>query len=383
MTPEAQKTLESFRENGGQPQTAGSVRPNTAASFASSVGAKYYGSSTTSNTGNYARPKTSAGGGFELFPTNHGRYSEQYLPYMTVEFERYQVTHNAQSGTPEHPLFTEATRTTFDYTAKSEIFVSLYIRNPFAPPGKARSAGVLLGTCRFKPRARENHSDQVQSIARASDGPQTYAEAFEHEGVGWIPLQTGTGQMKIGLDFLEKETEALSMNDFRMLGRVGEGSFGKVTVVEKKDTHRIYVVKAINKKHIIDRSEVTHTMAERTVLAQVNNPFIVPLKFSFQSSTKLFLVLGFVNGGELFWHLQQAGRFELNRARFYTAELLCALECLHGFNIIYRDLKPENILLDYSGHVVLCDFGLCKVDIKDEDRTNSKLQNLKAVDTHD
>lgn len=140
----------------------------------------------------------------------------------------------------------------------------------------------------------------------------------------------------------------------------------------KLDTHRIYVVKAIKKKHIISRSEVTHTMAERIVLARINNPFIVPLKFSFQSPDKLFLILAFVNGGELFYHLQREHRFELNRARFYAAELLCALECLHGFNIIYRDLKPENILLDYSGHIVLCDFGLCKLDIKDGDRTNSK-----------
>lgn len=98
----------------------------------------------------------------------------------------------------------------------------------------------------------------------------------------------------------------------------------------------------------------------------------MPLKFSFQSPEKLYLVLAFVNGGELFHHLQREQRFDINRSRFYTAELLCALECLHGFNVIYRDLKPENILLDYTGHIALCDFGLCKLDMKDEDRTNSE-----------
>jgi serum/glucocorticoid-regulated kinase 2 len=140
----------------------------------------------------------------------------------------------------------------------------------------------------------------------------------------------------------------------------------------KKDTHRIYALKTIRKAHIISRSEVAHTLAERSVLAQINNPFIVPLKFSFQSPEKLYLVLAFVNGGELFHHLQKEQRFDINRARFYAAELLCALECLHGFNVIYRDLKPENILLDYTGHIALCDFGLCKLDMKDEDRTNSE-----------
>jgi len=107
----------------------------------------------------------------------------------------------------------------------------------------------------------------------------------------------------------------------------------------------------------------------------------VPLKFSFQSPEKLYLVLAFVNGGELFHHLQREQRFDINRSRFYAAELLCALECLHGFNVIYRDLKPENILLDYTGHIALCDFGLCKLDMKDEDRTNSKANYCRYIRT--
>jgi serine/threonine protein kinase len=78
-----------------------------------------------------------------------------------------------------------------------------------------------------------------------------------------------------------------------------------------------------------------------------------------------------VNGGELFYHLQREGRFDENRSRFYAAELLCALEHLHVFNVVYRDLKPENILLDYTGHIALCDFGLCKLNMTETDRTNS------------
>lgn len=107
-------------------------------------------------------------------------------------------------------------------------------------------------------------------------------------------------------------------------------------VVRKKDTNRIYAMKVLRKSHIISRSEVTHTMAEKTVLAQVRNPFIVPLKFAFQSPEKLYLVLAFVNGGELFHHLQMEGKFSEERSRFYAAELLSALECLHDFNVIYR-----------------------------------------------
>lgn len=112
--------------------------------------------------------------------------------------------------------------------------------------------------------------------------------------------------------------------------------------VRKKDTSRIYALKTIRKAHIVSRSEVTHTLAERTVLAQVNNPFIVPLKFSFQNSEKLYLVLAFINGGELFHHLQREGRFSELRSRFYAAELLCALEHLHQFNVIYRCVICES-----------------------------------------
>lgn len=160
--------------------------------------------------------------------------------------------------------------------------------------------------------------------------------------------------------------------------------------VRKKDTQRIYALKTIRKANIASRpGEITHILAERTVLALVNNPFIVPLKFSFQNPDKLYLVMSFgmlcqdikvisfdfdsfsVNGGELFHHLQREGRFDEGRSRFYAAELLCALEHLHMFNVVYRDLKPENILLDYTGHIALCDFGLCKLNMTETDRTNS------------
>ena len=134
----------------------------------------------------------------------------------------------------------------------------------------------------------------------------------------------------------------MTIDAFDLLKVIGKGSFGKVMQVRKKDTGRIYALKTIRKAHIVSRSEVTHTLAERTVLAQVNNPFIVPLKFSFQNAEKLYLVLAFINGGELFHHLQREGRFNEERSRFYAAELLCALEHLHQFNVIYR------FVLDHS-----------------------------------
>ena len=144
--------------------------------------------------------------------------------------------------------------------------------------------------------------------------------------------------------------------------------------MRKKDTQRIYAMKVLSKKVIIQKKEVAHTIGERNILvrtATADSPFIVGLKFSFQTATDLFLVTGFMSGGELFWHLQKEGRFNEQRAKFYIAELILALEHLHQHGIVYRDLKPENILLDANGHIALCDFGLSKANLSKDATTNT------------
>ena len=150
-------------------------------------------------------------------------------------------------------------------------------------------------------------------------------------------------------------------------------------------------MKVLSKKEIIAKKEIAHTIGERKILQQsLNSPFLVGLKFSFQTDTDLYLVTDFKSGGELFWHLQRETKFSEERARFYIAELVLALEHLHKYDIVYRcgaslfkysgwalicflisDLKPENILLDATGHVALCDFGLSKPDLKADQLTNT------------
>ncbi|CAK44201.1 serine/threonine-protein kinase gad8 [Aspergillus awamori] len=313
------------------------------------------------------RPQSTSGG-INAAPTSHGRYSTKYLPYALLDFEKNQVFVDAVSGSPENPLWAgDNTAYKFDVSRKTELNVQLYLRNPTARPGAGRSEDIFLGAVKVHPRFEE-----AQPHAEDPKSKKTPQERqLGQLGAEWLDMQFGTGSIKIGVSFVENKQRSMKLEDFELLKVVGKGSFGKVMQVMKKDTGRIYALKTIRKAHIISRSEVTHTLAERSVLSQINNPFIVPLKFSFQSPEKLYLVLAFVNGGELFHHLQREQRFDINRARFYTAELLCALECLHGFKVIYRDLKPENILLDYTGHIALCDFGLCKLDMKDEDRTNT------------
>lgn len=131
-------------------------------------------------------------------------------------------------------------------------------------------------------------------------------------------------------------------------------------MVRKKGTNKNYAMKVLKKEEISEKQQEVHTRAEREILEKIDNPFIVKLHYAFQTPDKLYFVLDFVNGGELFSHLRREKKFSNERARFYAAELVLALDCLHHSKIIYRDLKPENILLDSEGHVKITDFGLSK-----------------------
>jgi serine/threonine protein kinase len=130
-------------------------------------------------------------------------------------------------------------------------------------------------------------------------------------------------------------------------------------------------MKVLKKAQLLARKQVAHTQTERKVLEEIDNPFIVSLRFAFQTSDKLYMILDYFTGGELFFHLKQNGRFPEDRARFYAAEIVLALECLHQNGIIYRDLKPENVLLDGDGHIKLTDFGLSKDSINGQSLTHT------------
>jgi serum/glucocorticoid-regulated kinase 2 len=144
---------------------------------------------------------------------------------------------------------------------------------------------------------------------------------------------------------------------------IGRGSFGKVIQVRKRDTGDIFAMKVLKKEVIIRENMIGHTKQEKSILQRIQHPFIVNLKFAFQTPEKLYLVMEYLGGGELFFHLKKDGRFKEDRARFYTSEITMAIEHLHNNSIIYRDLKPENIVLSHDGHLGLTDFGLAKTFI--------------------
>ncbi|PIC42873.1 hypothetical protein B9Z55_009809 [Caenorhabditis nigoni] len=163
--------------------------------------------------------------------------------------------------------------------------------------------------------------------------------------------------------------------DFQLLKVLGKGGYGKVFQVRKttgSDSGKIFAMKVLQKATIVrNQKDTAHTKAERNILEAVKSPFICDLLYAFQTGGKLYLILEYLSGGELFMHLEREGMFMEHVAKFYLSEIVVALEHLHQQGIIYRDLKPENILLDCYGHVKLTDFGLCKEEIEGDQKTHT------------
>jgi protein kinase A len=151
-----------------------------------------------------------------------------------------------------------------------------------------------------------------------------------------------------------------TLDDFAIQRTLGTGSFGRVHLVQSKHNHRYYAIKVLKKAQVVKMKQIEHTNDERRMLNRVRHPFLVTLWGTWQDARNLYMVMDFVEGGELFSLLRKSQRFPNPVAKFYAAEVTLALEYLHSLNIIYRDLKPENLLLDRHGHLKITDFGFAK-----------------------
>ncbi|XP_064008098.1 ribosomal protein S6 kinase alpha-3 isoform X1 [Pogoniulus pusillus] len=214
----------------------------------------------------------------------------------------------------------------------------------------------------------------VENTAESSteNGQQIVDEPM---GEDEINPQSEEGNIKeIAITHHVKEGhEKADPSQFELLKVLGQGSFGKVFLVKKisgSDARQLYAMKVLKKATLKVRDRV-RTKMERDILVEVNHPFIVKLHYAFQTEGKLYLILDFLRGGDLFTRLSKEVMFTEDDVKFYLAELALALDHLHSLGIIYRDLKPENILLDEEGHIKLTDFGLSKESIDHEKKAYS------------
>ena len=157
-----------------------------------------------------------------------------------------------------------------------------------------------------------------------------------------------------------KTIKEVKLEDFKILKVLGRGSFGKVCLVEYIPTKEIFAMKGLKKDLLIEEDQIESTILEKEILQNIDHPFLCGLIFCFQTEDRIFFVMPFLSGGELFTHLKKFKRFSEEMVKFYGAQISIALQYLHDKNIIYRDLKPENILLDEKGYLCLADFGMAK-----------------------
>ncbi|XP_017000557.2 serine/threonine-protein kinase Warts [Drosophila takahashii] len=161
-------------------------------------------------------------------------------------------------------------------------------------------------------------------------------------------------------NYIRLKRAKMDKSMFMKLKPIGVGAFGEVTLVRKIDTsNHLYAMKTLRKADVLKRNQVAHVKAERDILAEADNNWVVKLYYSFQDKDNLYFVMDYIPGGDLMSLLIKLGIFEEELARFYIAEVTCAVDSVHKMGFIHRDIKPDNILIDRDGHIKLTDFGLC------------------------
>lgn len=181
---------------------------------------------------------------------------------------------------------------------------------------------------------------------------------------------------------LDQTVRKMSASDFEPLRCLGKGTYGTVLLVRQISTGRLYAQKQFKKASLTMRTQlVEQTKTERVILESINrHPFVVKLYYAFQDHEKLYLILEYAQGGELFTRMLTERMLPEDKAAFYMAEMVLALEHLHrNVGVVYRDLKPENILLDADGHVLLTDFGLSKVAVDGNHHCRSMTGTLEYM----
>ena len=195
-------------------------------------------------------------------------------------------------------------------------------------------------------------------------GPEEHIDSTQTDTGTVTQLGTNTENPKIPQlqsdGNSNRSFERIGPKNFELLTLLGRGAFGKVVLAKHLGTGNVFALKITTKEFLHSKTAIDCTIEERDALARIEHPFLVKLLAAFQTKSKVYLVMEYIIGGELFSHLNNRAFFLEPEARFYAAEVVLALEYLHKVGIIHRDLKPENVLLDDKGHIRITDFGFAK-----------------------
>ncbi|KAI3686691.1 hypothetical protein L1987_80374 [Smallanthus sonchifolius] len=197
-------------------------------------------------------------------------------------------------------------------------------------------------------------------------------------------LDTASQSSSVSTPSHPSHKERTSIDDFEIIKPISKGAYGKVFLARKRTTGDLFAIKMLKKMDILRKNDIERIVAERNILITVRNPFVVRFFYSFTSRDNLYLVMEYLNGGDLFSLLRNVGCLEEDVAHVYIAELVLALEYLHSLGIVHRDLKPDNILIAHDGHIKLTDFGLSKIGLMNStsDLTRPESNEVLVSNSH-
>lgn len=246
---------------------------------------------------------------------------------------------------------------------------------------ESRTNSLVRNQFQSQPQSSTATTSDDLSDDERSDST-TYEIPLEHDFVSEsVRAEPMLGAIEGGL-VQDTIARKMAADDFESLRCLGKGTFGTVILVKQRTTGTLFAQKQFKKASLtVHKRLVEQTKTERSILESVNrHPFVVKLFYAFQDHEKLYLILEYAQGGELFTHLARDRMFSEEVASFYMAEMVLALEHLHrNLGVVYRDLKPENCLLDAEGHLLLTDFGLSKVAVDENDKCNSLLGTVEYM----
>ncbi|XP_048766902.2 serine/threonine-protein kinase LATS1-like isoform X1 [Ostrea edulis] len=201
----------------------------------------------------------------------------------------------------------------------------------------------VLKACKERVTRRFQLEREMNKVGLSEDAQQQMRRMLNQKESNYIRLR----RAKMRRDMFEK------------IKTLGVGAFGEVSLVRKRDVGHLYAMKTLRKSDVLKRNQVAHVKAERDILAEADNEWVVKLYYSYQDRDNLYFVMDYVPGGDLMGLLIKFGIFKEDLAQCYIAELVLAIESVHKMGFIHRDIKPDNILIDKDGHIKLTDFGLC------------------------
>jgi serum/glucocorticoid-regulated kinase 2 len=204
-------------------------------------------------------------------------------------------------------------------------------------------------------KSSESRGPSISEISSSEDSKQA-----EYDSVS-ANIEEGKSHRKSKKTIYSKDrNKQVNLDDFEKLKVIGKGTFGKVYMVKKITDGKIYAMKSIRKDVMIENDQIESAKMEKQILLNNQYPFLVKMSYVFQSKDKVYFVMNFIRGGELFTHLNNEKRFPEDKARFYAIQIMLSIGYLHKQDIVYRDIKPENILIGEDGYLYLADFGLAK-----------------------